>query len=220
MSDPVLTDEEWMLLDGKCRDEVQARVELAHKRLASIAAHADLPPAQARFIADVVEEATREGLVICCHTLISRCKLCGTSKDYVPYKSGRYRGRPNHNKPRYVSGFEFAKRFIRMDGYPALGCCRACFDSMQPALKRALANVVAQVPDLLAAEGRPPWRRYQRTRCTKCEWTGHEGQLGKLQALMGGWYPGKCPSCGAENTPFGPTNIERVDGHEIVEVAA
>jgi hypothetical protein len=42
--------------------------------------------------------------------------------------------------------------------------------------------------------------------------------MGKLHAMMGGYYPGKCPKCGVENLPFGRTIIETTSGYSLTPV--
>lgn len=72
--------------------------------------------------------------------------------------------------------------------------------------------------DELRSDGAPLYQRWDRCRCKRCKWTGHDGQLGKLRTLMGdGFYPGKCPSCGEERRPLGSDPFERLDGFDVVE---
>jgi len=213
-----LTDSELVLLDGSCSEKVQAEVDAARTRLGSMTAHPDLPPALAAFIADVVNEARENGRLIYRTERISYCRLCGRTKSYVLFKSGPRRGTPNYNRPIYMHGHEFARRFVTIQGSVSVGGCHECVEAVMPYLPDALRGVPAEVPAVLRAKGEPVRKRYDRRRCTKCGWGGHEGEMGQLRTLMGdGYYPGKCPSCGVEHAPFRLSPFKRLDGFEIVE---
>jgi hypothetical protein len=80
---------------------------------------------------------------------------------------------------------------------------------------KQLKDVVAEVPKSLTGHD-PKWLRKRNQKCIQCKWEGHEGQLKPLPALMGGYYPGECPSCGAKNLLFGRDNIESAEGYAIV----
>ena len=63
------------------------------------------------------------------------------------------------------------------------------------------------------------FRRYDNRACTRCGWSGHDGQMRPLRTFMGdGFYPGGCPNCDAENSPLGQTIIKRGEGFTVVEV--
>jgi hypothetical protein len=213
-----LTDAELALLNGRCSDKVQAEVNGALARIEA-AGRYDLPHDLAGLIADVVTEARNEGRIIHRPARLSYCRWCKTSAGYALFKSGPRRGRRNLNRPLTLSGIEMAVRFVRVENHVRLGACSDCMAIVRPSLITALADVQAEVPDALAAEGRPAWKRYDNRHCTVCDWTGHEGQMGKLRTLIGdGWYPGKCPSCGHEDG-FGSRKIESRDGFAVVELA-
>lgn len=216
-----LTDTELVILDGRCRAEVQAVVDQAKARLAMGAKLAHLPANLAGFIADAVAEAEGEGRLTFQWKSIRSCALCGKDAGYAVHtRSGRYhrKGDTNYDKPRYLNGIEIARRFITIRGHAALGCCAECFNALKPALQETLADVRAEIPEMLL--GRPSrFRRFSRARCTECGWEGHEGQMRQLLTWMGdGYYPGGCPKCPAIND-FGVRKIETVDGFEVVEVA-
>lgn len=213
-----LTDSELVLLDGAVSEKVQAEVEQAKARLAAMAEHSDLPPRQAALIADVVAEALAEGRLIFRNESITYCRLCRRSGGYVRFKSGRNKGREDINRPIRLAGREFARRFVTVRHHISVGGCTDCVDPVLPRIAEALRGVPAQVPERLRAEGEPERKRFDRTRCTKCGWEGHEGEMGRLRTLMNdGTYPGKCPSCGVVWLPLSGSPFESLNGFVIVE---
>lgn len=213
-----LTDDELTLLDGRCSEKVQKEVDAAKARLGSMAAHPDLPPAQAALIADVVNEARETGRLIYRTERIDYCRICKQTKGHVPFKSGPRKGKPNYDRPIRMTGYEFARRFVIIRGSITVGGCQECVEAVMPYLPDALRGVAAEVPAALRAKGEPIRKRYDRRRCTKCGWEGHEGEMGQLRTLMGdGYYPGKCPSCGVEHLPFTTGTFETLDGFVIVD---
>lgn len=212
-----LTDDELALLDGRCSEKVQEAVDGALARIAARTSHPDLAPDHAGLVADVVAEAHKNGRLVFWRERIRRCPLCGTSPGYVAYKSGPRRGRPNYDKPRHLDGHEFAYRFVTVQGHVSVGGCADCVNPLLPTIAEALRGVPAQVPPVLRAEGEPERVRHNNRRCTKCGWTGHEGQMGRLPTLMGdGSFPALCPECGAGGH-FSRV-VEFAEGFVVVEL--
>ena len=117
-----------------------------------------------------------------------------------------------------VSSVDFAERLIVITGNVCVGACRKCVDEALPVLRAELAAFPVQLPTALQTDNAPRFKRWDRCRCKKCEWSGHEGQLGRLRTLMNdGDYPGKCPSCGAERRFLGPDPFEKLEGFDVVE---
>lgn len=211
-----LTDDELVLLNGRCRPEVQQKVDEAAARIRSREEHPDLTVAHAGFIADAVSEARTNGLLVWHQRRLRACSLCGRSGGYIEFKSGPRRGRPNYDRPLHFNGRELARRSVGVEGYAKLGGCTECIEVVAPVLRDALCGVAAQVPDNLRAAGEPRRVRYENRRCSKCGWTGHEGQMGRKPTLLGdGTYPALCPECGAENHLFSHP-VEPADGFTIV----
>lgn len=209
-----LTDNELVLLDGNCRKEIQSKVDEAKERL-SIQVPIGLREELVPFFRRVIQEAKASGKLVCRPVDLSLCGGCGRTKDYVRFKSGRRAGQRNYNKPKYLRGMELASRFLTIKGYPALGLCKACFDEIKPYLRAALEGVQAELPTTLMGY-EPKYKKYPIRRCRDCGWEGGEHLMGRLPALMGGTYPGKCPKCGAESLPFGPTKFDTTDTHIVV----
>lgn len=215
-----LTDTELVALDGRCRDEVQAEVDKALRRLESVAARPDLTEAQARLVADVVSEATTAGLLVWHRRRARSCPLCDKGYGYHQFKSGPRRGKPNHSKPITYACIELAHRFVRVENHLRLGCCVDCMTAMRPVLADALADVRAELPAELHTDGRPTFRRHARRRCPDCGWEGHEGEMRRLRTVLGdGSYPGGCPACSFESVFLG-RSFESLDGFDVVEVAS
>jgi hypothetical protein len=216
-----LTDAEMVLLDGKCSDKVQAEVNAAKARVGGVARFSNLTPNQAKLVASIIERGRRDGKLAYSGARLRRCDCCGKFGGYVPYaragrKAGMYHkaGDPS-DKPRYLSGIEFADSFVRMEGYPTLGACDECVKAIMPTLVEALRNEQIEVSRHMTGET-PKWRKRNLCSCTECDWTGHEGQLGLLLTLSGnGHYRGECPSCGAKNGIMS-TKIKTGDGFVVV----
>lgn len=206
-----LTDEEAVLLSGKVRAEVQPEIDAAAERIASRAALADtgLPPRIAGLVADVVREAKTAGVLVYYLAPLSSCGLCGVRGQE------RFSGRGRNRRVSYsMRGVELAKRFVHMTGYVALGGCVDCIGKALPYLRRALVGVEVQLPEAL---GVSRFARHQDRRCKLCGWTGHEGEMRLELALMGGYYPGKCPKCPATDGLF-RRDIESLDTFTMVPV--
>jgi hypothetical protein len=211
-----LTDEELLVLDGRCSEKVQAEVEGARIRQA-MQDRLDIPRHLAGFVGDVVAEAQVNGELKLWSKPLNYCRICGKAGGYATFKSGPRRGRPNYNRPLRLPGWELARRFVTIQGSASLGGCDECVQAALPSIREALRDVVAQLPKALRAEGVPVRTKYPNVRCKECGWEGHEGEVGRLRTLMGdGTYPGKCPSCGAEHRPFSVSPLESVAGFVVL----
>ena len=194
-----LNDEELVLLDGKCRDDIQIEVNKAKARLNAINENIGDSAAESAFIADVIAEATNNGKLVKRRCHLSSCRLCAKRGGYVRYKSGRNKGANNYSKPTYLNGVELAERFVTCVGSCTLGCCSDCFAKVRPKLAEALLPIKAEIGESITGL-RQLYKKSPKVRCKKCEWFGHKEQLGNLRTLIGyGLYRGKCPECGAEN---------------------
>jgi len=213
-----LTDEEVVLLDGRCSPEVQVEVEKSRDRLALTSNIFGLTKKQALLIADVVLLAKSEGYVICRGDSIRYCEVCEKSAGYAKHKrSGRYHraGQDNRDRPLTFRGVEFKDSFVRIQNHVSLGCCYDCFQAIKDNLHDALALIKAEVPEAITGF-KPKWKRWRRHECTKCGWQGHEGDLGKLRTLLSdGYYRGQCPKCPAKNE-FMSHPIKMIDGFDVV----
>jgi hypothetical protein len=207
-----LTDTEAVLLDGQVSDAAQGLVSAAKARIAAASAYPELTEREAGFIADVVTEAHKELLLAHRSEYVQRCPVCEKDAGYHirtrTSRNGR-RGQPDRSKPKLFRAFEFHESFITIKNRVYLGCCSDCFARVKPYLAEALKDVKAQIPSCITGH-KPTYLRSKKMHCKKCEWIGLESEMGRLSSIIGnGWYPGKCPQCGAENQLF-TTNIETV----------
>jgi hypothetical protein len=199
-----------VLLDGQVRSETQVVVDAAKARLAARDRYADLDPALAGFVADVVNEARIHGQLVWQTDLVAYCPLCRKVGGYHEYKSGPRRGERNLRKPRRFQAVNLAHRFVRVAGHITLGGCLECVVKALPTLRSALVDVPVQLPGPLLTDGEARWARHPCVRCTVCGWEGHQGEMGRRPTIFGdGTYPAVCPDCGAENG-LGRTPVQTV----------
>src|SRR5690606_2734789 len=115
-------------------------------------------------------------------------------------------------------GVDLDRGFVTFSGYVWVGACDDCMEQHSDLLRAFLADERVELPVQLSTPGRPRYRRHQNRRCTKCGWSGHEGEMRRLRTLLGdGSYPGGCPNCDAANVFLAGNVIERLDGFTIVE---
>ncbi len=214
-----LTDDELVVLDGKCGEELQQEVDKAKKRIAARSEFPELLNEESAFIASLVAEANQYGRLIFSRESIRTCKICGKNGGCaVRTRNGRHhrKGDKNYDKPLYLAGLEFAYRFVTMKGYPSLGCCVDCWNKIKPFAAKSLAEVKAVIPE--AITGFPPRFTYQSNmRCLSCGWEGHEGQMIHEPTIMGnGTYPARCPKCNALNSLFS-LQVKTTDGFTLEE---
>lgn len=221
MATMLIPDRYASLLDGLTDDETQKVIDAAKERLHLLDINAGLSELHAKFIHDVVNEAKKAGKLTFKYDCITYCSLCKRSDGYAKYKrDGRYhrKGQIDLSKPLSFRAIELKHSFVTVKNYVSLGGCTDCMDMILPPLVAALRDVKAELPEALAGPVR--YKRYDLKQCTACKWEGHEGQLGKLRTLMGdGYYAGKCPSCGVENSLFVHA-IKTVEGFHLEEIKA
>ncbi len=206
-----LSDVDLARLIGSADPEVRTVAFEAAARLAAPTRWPGIPEHVAALIADVIAEASKTGRLIQRGVYVSHCRYCDARSEWK--KPPRKKREAEHK----LSGVEFADRSVIITGHISVGACRVCVDQALPALRFELATMAVQVSEALRAEGAPVRRRWDLCRCKKCEWSGHEGRLGRLRTLMGdGDYPGKCPQCGVERKLFADP-FERLDGFVVVE---
>jgi hypothetical protein len=216
----MLVDSELVILDGKCRSEIQIEVDKAKKRLESVATFDGVPEKFHKILSLLVQEAERNGKLRYASMSIHGCDVCGAYGGYVKRKrASRYhnKGEPDYSKPIYLYGFEYSDSAVHVRGVPVVGCCSECDKELRQYTPKILVGIQAEIPEALT--GIPPrWKKFDNRHCAKCGWTGHEGQMLLLPALMGGKYHGECPQCHAQNLPFGDHNVKIADGFQIVPV--
>lgn len=216
-----LTDEEVLLLDGKCRESVQHEVELAKSRTAMREKTDNA--AIAAFVVKVAAVATKDKKLIQKSVGLTYCGVCKKSAGYHEYKrTSRYhrKGEPNYKMPKRLSGVDLKCSTIRVDGHASVGCCLSCFCEATPHLVAALEGVDCELPESLRSEGYQPVKRVGVRECTKCGWSGPETEMGQEMTLMGdGYFPASCPKCSAKNSLF-VTNVKHTGEYVLQAVVA
>lgn len=206
-----LSDSDLATLVNSADADVRTAAELASARLAAPSRWPIVASHVAALIADVLAEARKEGRLIYRGVAVSHCGYCGARSEWKkPPRKKREREYP-------VAGVDFADRFVVISRHISVGACRSCVEQALPVLRQELVSLPVQLPTALRSEGAPVYQRWDRCRCKRCEWSCHDGQLGKLRTLMGdGYYPGVCPRCAAERRPLGPDPFERLVGFDVV----
>jgi hypothetical protein len=216
----VLIDEELALLNGKCRPEIQVKVNAALERLSYDSHIEHIPEKYKDITRSIIQEAKTQGKLIYRNRRLRHCPVCDKRAGYATYtRNSRYhrKGEKNLNRPLTMLGIELASRVIRMEYHADVGMCETCWEELKPYLVSILTPIKAAIPEQITGV-KPVWEWYPNRHCLECDWNGHEGELGKLPAIMGGHYPGQCPNCGARNNPLGKTIVETVKGFTLVKV--
>lgn len=217
-----LTDDELLLLDGRCGEGPQAEINTIKRR--RVAADGKENPALWVFISDLRVRAEQDGRLGFRHERFSgKCCVCAEGGGYYPHRrrsKWHRRGEPDLNAPILASGIDFAKSFIRVENRLGLGCCAKCWDEHRTVICDALADVRAELPQAMTG-AEPRYRWHQNRQCTQCGWLGHDGEMGKSPTLMGdGYYPSTCPQCRAKNAVFGKLIVDIADGFTLVDTGA
>ena len=198
-----LTDDELLVLDGKCSAKVQDLVNEV-KVARSIGQEVGITSNDAAFIASALAEAEKNLKLTHYGRSFRSCNVCERYAGYAKFRSGPRRGRDNEKRPLSFQGVELADRSVSVSGYSHIGCCDQCWARIQPVLAERLNGVRAEVHERIT--GKPTaWIRKRKAAC-RCGWIGNEGDLGMLPAMMLGEYPGQCPACGAKNMPLARDN--------------
>ena len=211
MQNVELTDDELLLLDGKCSDKVQIEIESA-KRRKSLGAVSELNEKQVAFLVRVRREAESQQKLDFRTDNIRGCEVCGNSAGYAKAtrNSKNYRkGQPRYDRPLTIRGVELAYRFVRLQHYPTLGCCLKCWNELKPHVVDYLDGVAAEFPEAILGT-KPLWKRVDVRKCSKCEWKGPETEMGMSPSLMHGRYFSTCPKCGIENKLMGKRYVDVV----------
>lgn len=204
-----LTIDEALMLDGRARPEVQGEVDIIKRQVAIHKLFGGLTERQRNAAAEVVTTAEDTGSLRFRRDSGLRCRTCDKTAGYHTYRRscrGGRKGEPNYDKPRtFGVTLVAADTFVVMRGD---GWCDDCWSAIRPPLTAALADVRAELPVQVCSDGQK-WKRWHNVKCPECDWSGHEGQLGRVRAIFGGTYPGKCPSCQYEQLPMSGKGFDR-----------
>lgn len=218
-----LTGEEILALQkvfgGLCRKEISIiadKIVKTHEIIEKYGVSENI----ASMASSIIDRAKQQGRLIYRKTYVSRCPCCGRNDGYHTVKREtkyKRKGSPDYDNPKVFPAWEFCDSFITIRNSIYMGFCESCKDLGLSVLKEELKNIQVEVPSEVLGE-RCRWKKWLNMKCMKCDWTGHEGQMGLLPTLFdGGRYRGICPSCKAENRIF-TTNIVTTEGFTMVEV--
>lgn len=180
-----LTDDELVLLDGRCRPEIQAKVDQARDRLNISGAVESLEDKRLVFIAaDLIAQAVRNGVITSRSDTLKgsfSTDCCNTRPGHHVYTrntSQHRKGDINLDHPKSMS-------VTRIGGH---AMCSTCLNLIAPALRAQLADVIAQWPPII---NKTDLKHEQMLQCSNCSWRGTRLQLvraGKTSELT-------CPDC-------------------------
>jgi len=205
-----LTYDELVVLDGRVSPDVQKIIELAKTERGY---GFEFP-----LINELIRKSVEKGVFNWRRESARYCTYCTKAAGYVPYTRSSYRhrkGEPNRNKPRYFPAISFFPGFIHVVGFADI--CAECEEKHQ---------VIQSVKNYLLAHDLPVELKGDKATkfikdpiriCFKCEKEMQESKMGRVEALMGGTYPGRCPYCQASQELFGSTH-KLTDKYVMVRV--
>jgi len=191
-----LTDEQLLILDQKCDSKIQTEIDNAKARIKAVKKYPNLEPHLAKLLADILVHAKKEQKLIFRDTTTHHCAVCQRGKGFFARKEDRP-----------LLAIELEHSFVTIKNHISVGGCRKCVMAIIEPLKKELAKLKVELPEQLA--GPVTYKRYEKVRCTKCRWNGHEGEMGLKPTFFGdGTYRATCPNCHSENS-FGVGPIIR-----------
>ena len=136
-----LTDDEILLLDGRCRPGAQASVDAAKARVATAGRFPDLTKEQAAFVAAAVQEATDAGRLSLSRPSLRSCGVCDKRAGYYTFRRGRRKGQADLKRPLSFGGVDLARRTVSVVGYARCGCCADCWGDVKDAVAEAVSGL-------------------------------------------------------------------------------
>ncbi len=195
-----LTYNELTLLDGKVNEKTQKIINTAKTEQSF---GFDNPS-----INKALAEAMNCGKLTWRYKQISNCQYCNKSREYATYtKSSRYhcKGDKNYDKPIYYGGIKFNEGFVTIQGYGDM--CNDCFEKYK---KEMIDYIINNDLPIEIQKNDYKITKYIKDPvliCYDCGKEMCESKMGKHRTVMGdGYYPSKCPNCGAESTFCGKSH--------------
>lgn len=222
-----LTDEEIVLLDGRCSEKVQKDIDGAKLRLEAATRHTNIPPTAAALIADVIAYAKTNGKLGMRYENIPQCRVCQTKTEYhihpknvvnrSKYRASYYKyraGEIDYESPKMKRAIDLSDGFIVFKNRVALGCCVECFDKY---IRTKLQTELENIPCEHTIFGPTKWFKSPNKVCKSCKAEFHEREMGRQITVMGdGYYYASCPKCKAENGLF-RHGIDNREGFVMVD---
>jgi hypothetical protein len=194
-----LTTEEILLLDDKCRPEIQEKVNEAKQNLSFNTGN--------ELINSVIGYAVRDGEFRVNRASIGSCSYCGKERRYAKYsrdsraRYGHRKGETNYDKPIYYGGYQFGG--VTIQG--GAGMCNECNETHQyiEFIKQYIIN--NNLPVQLRENTK--YKKDLEKICFRCRTIIYESEMSKRPTMMGdGSYPAGCPHCKSESNFFGPSH--------------
>lgn len=206
MSTYRLSEDEVLLLDGNVNAEVQSEIDFI-KQARSL--HSN------RLVGRALAESLKTGTFEFRNKSIHSCPVCKKHAGYyVHARSGRgllahRKGQIDHSKPKSMPGIELNPGRVTFAG--SGDCCEEC-NQRDKVVETIRGKIIAEsLPIQLIRDKETKFKKDCQRECFSCKGMMYESEMGKLLTLMAdGYYPGKCPSCGAEQEFLGGSH--RVTG--------
>lgn len=194
---------ELLLLDGEVSESAQRVIDDAKKEQSF---GFDLP-----LINEVIKKSEQIGTLSWTYKSIKHCPYC--DKKYAYHKRKRAtkyhrKGSEDYSKPIYYSGIAFNEGFVTIQGVGDMctDCCSK-YNVIETVVNYILDNDLKIEIKPRDYKDKTKYIKDDIRICFECKQEMQESKMGKLPAMMSGYYPGKCPNCGAESLPlFGPSH--------------
>lgn len=198
-----LTYDELLLIDGQCNEKAQEIVDNAKLEFSF-----GLDPV----CNEILGKSIKNGKLTWRYQEISSCKTCKDKPSgYYKYeRSSRYhrKGDNNYDAPFKYSGIEPNGGIISFSGIP--GICKDCWFKVY--LPKLIDYIISNDLPIEIQKNDIAETKYKKDSayiCHKCGKKMYESEMVKSRTLIGdGYYPSKCPKCGAESLLFG--NIHKL----------
>lgn len=194
-----LSDTDLLALDGHTSDDkVKTEIKRVRNRLDIERRHPKLTEAEANLVQSVVELAESYGKVGWERFMATECRVCDKSC--------------HHDRP-IIEAVDFNRGRAYTRGLANMGACMECVDKLRPVFAAELAGATVEIPWQLTGVANGA-RRSDLVQCEQCSWEGAEDELGLINGVLGGTFPGRCPKCSATRR-IGSNPFTRLDGHVI-----
>lgn len=193
-----LSFNELQLISGKVSEDAQKVIDKA-KQESSYGF--ELP-----IMNEILRKSEETGKLTWRYKQIRDCDYCDKKRDYYTYpRDSRYhrKGDPNYDKPMYYCGIAFNEGFITISGMGDM--CTDCVEEHN-VIHRLIDYIIDN--DLKIEIQKNDYKESKYTKdeiriCYECGEEMQESKMGRLPAMMGGYYSGECPFCHAKSLPFG-----------------
>lgn len=197
MASYTLTDDELLLLDGKCSSTIQCEIDKAKQRKQL---HSD--PVVAAVLLQSISLGTFEMRWM--HDM-RYCSKCCSSAGYAKHtRNGKYhrKGDDNRKSPLSMTGVRINPGFVTIQGHG--DWCKKCEQKNNWTATIIEEILQRKLPVELLRDNRTLFKKDDKRICFKCKEPMYESEMTRRRTIMGdGSYPAGCPKCGTESLLFG-----------------